>query len=556
MKIFVLFLIILFFIPFIVHAKDNAEDSIGNWKNLENSVNNAFFFVVDKIISIQAFFITEAYAVGRLVLFIALLSAGLNYVLTGTGFKENMIKIMKASVFFLIVIAAYPKIIGWITNYTYNLAYNSLGSSVEQYYNKKMVTMNKDVIIYSGSKVLSDGTGAFGDNGTYTTNTYNTIKTLTAEFEMSTPELQEIFSNIKQNRSVKVNKTTLSYTSFAPAAVVQLLLVTANSAFSFADEAKKNALGISEFSVVIKGLICGFFLIFTGVFALIEYLICLIEFMLIASVGIILFPTSIWDGSKFLSEKFIGALVGFFMKLLFCNIAIFLLLYGYVSMFHIIGTQKFGGSIDQIAFIIFSCLLFFFICKSAPALAQSLLTGTPSLNAAGAIGAAAGAISAVATTAGIAQRAGGAVANAAGAVAGGGARAVGGAVGSITEANAAKTAAMSDVAAAGGSSRQIKQAGNFAFASSMLSDVGDSFKSGALGLARSISGGKGAGFSGGGGGNNPHSWRDSFNNTTVTDSVTGKERNQTIGEHLTNRKDEGTSRGKNSALNYIAKKGL
>jgi len=225
-------------------------------------------------------------------------------------------------------------------------------------------------------------------------------------------------------------------------------------------------------------------------------------------------------------------------------------------MFHIIGSQKFSGSVDQIAFILFTCLLFFFICKSAPALAQSLLTGTPSLNAAGAIGAVSGAVGAVAATAGIAQKAGGVVANVAGAVAGGGARAVGGAVGSITEANAAKTSAMTDVAAAGGSSRQIKQAGNYAFTSSLLSDVGDSFKSGALGLARSISGGKGSGSSGGGGGTNAHSWRDSFNNATVKDSITSAQRNQTIGEHLQDRKDEGTSRGKNSALDYIAKKGL
>jgi len=523
------------------------DNILKNWYSLGDSINNAFFFVLDTIIGIQDFFISEAYAVGRLVLLIALLSAALNYALTGTGFKENMIKIMKASVFFLIVIAAYPKIIGWMTNYTYKLAYDSLGSYVEQYYNKKLVIMNKDIPKYSGSKSLSDGTGALGGPndviGTYTRDTFNTVATLTGSFQLSTSELKDIFSKIKQDRSVEVKNTTLSYTSFAPAAVVQLLLVTANNAFTFADSGKKNWLGISEFSAVLKGLICGFFLLFTGVFALIEYLICLLEFMLVASVGIILFPTSIWDGSKFLSEKFIGALVGFFMKLLFCNIAIFLLLYGYASMFHILGSQKFSGSIDQIAFILFSCLLFFFICKSAPALAQSLLTGTPSLNAAGAIGAAAGAVSAFAATAGFAQKAGGAVANAAGAVAGGGARAVGGAVGSITEANAAKTAAMTDVAAAGGSSSQIRQAGNRAFASSLWNDAKDSAKTGALGLARSISGAKG--------GTNPHSWRQDFNNSANPDGT-----HQSIKEHLGKRETEGKSRGKNSALNYIAKKKL
>ncbi|GAB6391799.1 MAG: hypothetical protein MdMp014T_1172 [Treponematales bacterium] len=48
---------------------------------------------------------------------------------------------------------------------------------------------------------------------------------------------------------------------------------------------------------------------------------------------------------------------------------------------------------------LFTCLLFFYLCKSAPGLAQSLLTGTPSLSAAGAVGAVAGAAGAVAGTA-------------------------------------------------------------------------------------------------------------------------------------------------------------
>jgi len=504
-----------------------------NWNNLGYTINNAFFFVVDKIISIQSFFIKTAYSVGSVVLLIALLSAALNYILTGQNLKENMIKILKATLFFLIVIAAYPRVIGWITNFTYDLAYKSVGSDVSTYYDKKLVTMNKDILQYSHSEARSDGTGAFSDNGSYTTDVFNTVQTLTAYQYMSTPELKELFSKITEKRSVKVDDSILTYTSFAPAAVIQLLMITASNAFEFADNAKtKNRL--PDFSKILKGLICGFFLIFTGIFALIEYLVCLLEFMLIASVGVILFPASIWEGSKFLSEKFIGAIVGFFMKLMFCNIAVFLLLYGYVSMFHILGTQKFAASIDQVAFILFTCLLFFFICKSAPALAQSLLTGTPSLNAAGAIAAASGAVAAVAATAGIAGKIAKTAGTTAGAVAGGTARSVGGMVGSFTEANAAKEAAMAEVAGAGGTVKQQKQAGKRAFFSSVASDVGDSIKTGALGLARSISGDKS--------GTNPHSWRQDFNNSRNADGSS-----QSISQHLDKRKAEGSERGKASA---------
>jgi type IV secretory pathway TrbL component len=538
-----------------------------NWQNLASTINNAFFFVADKIISIQSYFIKQAWAIGEIVLFIALASAGLNYALTGQGLKENMIKIMKAFIFFFIITTAYPRIIGWITNYAYTLASESIGNDVEKYYDRKLVTMEKDIIQYSGQEtatVWGDGNSSLGGFGgttytvapylqrtKYTRNTYNTVVTLTSNSFMDTPELKALFSNIKEKRSVKVNDSTLTYTSFAPAAVVQLLLITADNAFKYADGAKKNRFGMPDPSTVAKGLISGFFLIFTGIFALIEYLVCFLEFMLVASVGVMFLPLSIWEGSKFLSEKYIGAIVGFFMKLLFCNIAIFLLLYGYVSMFHIIGSQKFGGSIDQIAFIIFTCLLFFVICKSAPGIAQSLLTGTPSLSAAGAIGAVTGAVGAAVATARLAKKAGSAVANTAGSVVGGGAKAVGGAVGSITEANAARNSAVQEVANAGGDAQQQKRAGAKAFFSSIVSDVGDSAKAGALGLAHSISGGKNSGSSGGSGGSNPHSWKDDFNNTPGIDG--GK---QTIKEHLDKRKDEGRQRGRVSAGRFISNNNL
>jgi len=438
-----------------------------------NVINNSFYFVVDKILGIQDFFINTAYSIARVILLIALLSAGLNYALTGSGLKENLIKILKATLFFFIVTAAYPTIIGWITNYAFSLASGSIGDSVEEYYSKKLVTLNKDIVNFTG--LVSAGHSQLVENaglynfGVGAKGTYETIKSLKYSYLTETPELKALFNKLKEKREVKIKNTTLAYTTFAPAVVVQLFFMTAEKSFYYADNANKKYKVLPEFSVVLKGLISGFFLIFTGIFALVEYLVCFLEFALVASVGIMLLPMSIWEGSKFLSEKFIGAIVGFFMKLLFCNIAIFLLLYGYVSMFNIIGLQEFLGSVDQIIFIVFTCLLFFIICKSAPGIAQSLLTGTPSLTAAGAIGAVAGAAGAVAAGAGFVKSAGANLAGAGGSLVGGAAKTVN----TLSEAGAAAQAAKAD----GGS--RMNQAGAF------LSSLG---KNASQGLARSIYG--------------------------------------------------------------------
>jgi type IV secretory pathway TrbL component len=204
----------------------------------------------------------------------------------------------------------------------------------------------------------------------------------------------------------------------------------------------------------------------TGVFCVLEYLIAFMEFMFVTSVGIILFPFSLWEGTKFLAEKLIGAIIGFFVKLLFSSICIFLMLYSFYTLAHQTSASGFVGRADQILMIFFSSLLVFYLCKSAPGLAQSLFTGTPSLSATGAISA----------------------------------------DGMLSQAKNASQA----VRDLGGTADQ--QAG--AYLSSIGSSAREAFKSGGGGLVRSLlaGGGTRTGSSGGGGGAgiNRHSQRQQF----------------------------------------------
>jgi len=443
-----------------------------NWDKYGEIVNNSFYFVLDKIIDLMEFFTKEAYSVGRVCLLIALLSAALNYILTGTGLKENVIKILKATLFFLIVTAAYPKIIGWITSYTFNLAKGSVYKSVDDHF--KVVTQKIET-----SYTINVSTGVT-DFDMMHSNQYKTeYQPVTATYtKIITNDNSHLFSNLTEDRTH--TDPNMKYTVVAPAAVVKIILFLAAECIGYADNPNAGLLlkNIPDFGRVIKGLGCAVLLIFTGAFALLEYVVCFMEFMLVASVGIILFPLSIWEASKFMAEKFIGAIVGFFMKLLFCNIAIFLLIYGFISLFYIIAAKPdgkeavgFTGNVDQIIFIVFTSLLYYFICKSAPGIAHSLLTGSPSLNAAGAIGAVAGMVGAATATAGFIQNKAGSAKSTAGSVVGGIAKMGHG----LAEANAAGKAAGED----GGS--RANQAGAF------MKSLG---KQASQGLARSIYGDK------------------------------------------------------------------
>jgi type IV secretion system protein TrbL len=87
-------------------------------------------------------------------------------------------------------------------------------------------------------------------------------------------------------------------------------------------------------------------------------------------------PMMLWDGSKFLTEKLIGAIVGFTIKLLFVTIALLLTFNGYLSLM----VRNFNGAFDQIIYIVFVSLFYMMICQSGPQLAVSLLTGTPQMS--------------------------------------------------------------------------------------------------------------------------------------------------------------------------------
>jgi len=491
-------LLIIFFMVSVLCL--NAQTDQRSFTNFGNTINNSFFFVIDIIGNIQETFIQKAKAIGKVVLSIAILSAALNYFLTGTGLKDNIIKISKATLFFIIVIFAYPSIIGFISSFSFGLARDSVYSPVKNYFYRTLQTVGNSIVISGTDENRSISRESVG---------------LTYVLRDS--------ENILDGMETTKTAGNIRYTVVAPASLIKVLFLMAEECFNFADK-KDGMLNFPDFGRILKGLLCAFFVIFTGAFALLEYIVCLLEFFLVASVGIILFPLTIWEGSKFAAESFVKAIFGFFVKLLFCNVAIFLLIYGFVSLFYILNKNGFSGTTDQIIFIIFSCLMFFFICKSAPSMAQSLLTGTPSLTGAGAIGAVGAAVGAAAAVGGAV---GGAAKKAAGAAVGGGADAVG----SLKEAGAAAGA----VKSAGGS--KMQQAG--AAMKSIGSDVKDKLAAGGHGLARSLLGGNASGGGGGAGGkvSDQRLWsndlKDRLNNGSETP----------LKDHFAARKEEGAKRG-------------
>jgi type IV secretory pathway TrbL component len=486
------------------------------------SLNLAFFFVTDMIIDLQAFFITKAWAIAKTALLIALSTAAVNYAISGEGLKNSVVKIAKAFVFFALIMNIYPRLVGAITQWTFSTARDSVYTQIEQYLTRAKETTAEQV----AEAKTGENPGyitSWSAMGTYTYG--STVMKSDKVSEDKNPMLY--FSKILQERE----HGEMTYTVVAPAAVLEIVLLVAGECFNSSEKAKKGM--ATDFGQLFTGLVCGFAVIATGIFAVLEYVITFLEFMLVSGVGIILFPLSLWEGSKFMSEKFVGALTGFFIKLLFSNLCIFFMLYGFMTLAKTYTLNPFSGQPGDIAVVLFVSLLFFYICKSAPGLAQSLLTGTPSLSATGAISAMAGA---AAGAAGAAKLAG----KAAAPMAGGLAKTAFGAAGALQQAGAASKAAK----ALGGDKKD--QAG--AFMSSLGGSAKEAARAGAGDLARSLIGGKNKGAGGGfgaGAGVNRHSQTQRFLGEKNADGT-----KKTFRQQAESRRAAGT----NAGLDYMANK--
>jgi hypothetical protein len=197
------------------------------------TLNKSFFFVIDKIIELQAFFLKEAWAIGRYVLFIAIASAAINYALTGAGLKENIIKIGKAVVFFVMIMAVYPQIIGFITSWTFEKAQASTYLSIEEYLN-------------TSKTAIADTTYREG----------STVKETYAARITKSEKVSEEKDPLRYFTSLLVTREYrgMEYTCVAPAAALEIILLIAGECINYSDQAST-----FDFGRVIIGLLCGFF---------------------------------------------------------------------------------------------------------------------------------------------------------------------------------------------------------------------------------------------------------------------------------------------------------
>ena len=143
---------------------------------------------------------------------------------------------------------------------------------------------------------------------------------------------------------------------------------------------KSNKFQIKRIATYIMAGICCICIIFSVAFALIQYVMCILEFTIVQGIGAGFIPFYLFDGTKDIPKKLVPVFTGFAIKILVMVICLIFVINMYLN-FAAEQISPTSGSMGWPAFgeCIFICLISFVLTSNAPKIAMTLLTGQPQL---------------------------------------------------------------------------------------------------------------------------------------------------------------------------------
>jgi type IV secretion system protein TrbL len=296
--------------------------------------------------------------------------------------------------------------------------------------------------------------------------------------------------------------------------------------------------------------LCCLGIILAAIFALMQYIMCIFEYTIITSIGIVFVPTLLFDGTKDMANKIMPALLGLSIKLLVMTLCMFFAFHLFIGLaFNQIGENT-TINFDVFAYVAFTILIAFVVTQNGPQIAVTLLTGNPQLSM-GELVQAAATVAAAGHVAGkVAGTAGGISASGAGKLFGGAANTAG----FMSEVGHAAGKAFKTAKADGHSGGSAAALAAGAVGSVAMGRAGTAFKSVLHGAGHMGMGGTGGRGSGGSrfvnrfAGNAESTLsnidkEDKYNDTSYRYGRNENGNPLTMGEYMNRMKDKGTESG-------------
>jgi type IV secretion system protein TrbL len=129
------------------------------------------------------------------------------------------------------------------------------------------------------------------------------------------------------------------------------------------------------FSIIMTlGLICA------CVFCSIQYVMCIFEYFIVTSVGVIFIPFCLWDGTKSFAAKLVTLFTSYFIKIMVMVLCLFWVYGMLLDMGMAIMTSDNPLALINLGHFIFACLLAWVVTQNGPQIAVTILNGSPQLS--------------------------------------------------------------------------------------------------------------------------------------------------------------------------------
>lgn len=144
------------------------------------------------------------------------------------------------------------------------------------------------------------------------------------------------------------------------------------------------AIGDSINRLINRMVALGLFFIIIGSIAcaIIQYVMCILEFIIIQGLGAFFIPFYLFDGTKDLPKKLVPVFTGMLIKIIVILVCLIFIIYLWLAFVGDIISPANGGILhpSTIAEVTFTAILSLVLTSNAPKIAMTLLTGQPQLS--------------------------------------------------------------------------------------------------------------------------------------------------------------------------------
>ena len=337
--------VLLFIMPVVIHADDITSQG---W------IDGPFFDLLGRFGDLYAAYTSTAYSIGRILLMIDLGLMAIMWALDGGEVQKELNKRLLTIFIITAMMIWYPSIMTNIMKFAQNVGLVPVRAALTDAQN--VMQSQADALLRGYYEKV-----AKGDKNAKIPNNYRTLAANAKAHIAFTGTFTFKGANGKSIQAEFIRPDgIMKYT---------MIIATPLYAASFKGNLLTNAAQVLLCIVALLAMmIC-------AAIVVLQYIMAMVEYQIIVGIGILLVPFALFDKTRFITEKFIGAIFGHLIKIILIIVIIGVFSGAFVSL----AKMEFTGSLDQIVKYVFTMLLYAILASSVPAIATGILSGTPSL---------------------------------------------------------------------------------------------------------------------------------------------------------------------------------